>query len=111
MFPRTRHVPEIGTAELADVLADGAPLVDVRMPDEYAEMHVPGAVLIPLPQLGARTEEVPDDRRVYVICATGARSGAAVEALNNAGWDTVNVSGGTKAWAAEGRPVRHGSEP
>lgn len=103
-----RQVPEIGTAELADALAEGAPLVDVRMPDEYAAVRVPGAVLIPLPELRARADEVPSDRRVYVICATGARSAAAVEALNNAGWDTVNVVGGTKAWAGEGRPVDAG---
>lgn len=110
MFPRQpRNVPEIDTEGLAAALEDGAPLVDVRMPDEYTEVHVPGAVLIPLPELGGRTGEVPSDRRVYVICATGARSAAAVEALNNAGWDTVNVAGGTKAWAAEGRPVESGS--
>jgi rhodanese-related sulfurtransferase len=109
VFPRRpRDVPEIDTDGLAAALDDGAPLVDVRMPDEYAEVHVPGAVLIPLPELGSRTDEVPSDRRVYVICATGARSAAAVEALNNGGWDTVNVAGGTKAWAAEGRPVDSG---
>jgi rhodanese-related sulfurtransferase len=103
-----RHVPEVGAADLADALAGGAPLVDVRMPDEYVEMRVPGAVLIPLPELRARVGEVPTDRRVYVICATGSRSAAAVEALNNAGWDTVNVAGGTLGWAAEGRPVDAG---
>ena len=107
-FARPRQVPEIETEQLASLLAEGAPLIDVRMPDEYAEARVPGAVLIPLPELGRRTDEVPADRQVYVICATGARSAAAVEALNNAGWDTVNVAGGTKAWAAEGRPVDTG---
>ena len=107
-FARPRQVPEIDTEGLAGALESGAPLVDVRMPDEYVELHVPGAVLIPLPDLRSRTEEIPTDRRVYVICATGARSAAAVEALNNAGWDTVNVTGGTKAWAAEGRPVERG---
>jgi rhodanese-related sulfurtransferase len=107
-FARPREVPEIDTERLAAVLAEGAPLIDVRMPDEYAQVRVPGAVCIPLPELGSRTDEVPADRQVYVICATGARSAAAVEALNKAGWDTVNVAGGTKAWAAEGRPVDAG---
>jgi rhodanese-related sulfurtransferase len=105
---RPGPVPEVDTGELAQALAGGAPLVDVRMPDEYAEARVPGAVLIPLPELGARAGEVPSDRRVYVICASGGRSAAAVEALNNAGWDTVNVAGGTKAWVAEGRPFDSG---
>ena len=100
--------PEVDTEELAAALERGAVLVDVRLPEEYAEEHVPGAVLIPLPQLRTRTDEVPTGQRVYVICATGARSLAAAEVLNRAGWDTVSVAGGTKAWAAEGRPVRSG---
>lgn len=107
-LPRPPQVPEVDTERLAGALEDGAPLVDVRMPDEYAAAHVPGAVSIPLPELSARTGEVPSDRRVYVICGVGGRSAAAVEALNNAGWDTVSVAGGTKAWAAEGRPVDSG---
>lgn len=107
-FPRRPQAPEVDTDELAGALEKGAVLVDVRMADEYEEVHVPGAVLIPLPELGGRTSEVPTGVRVYVICASGVRSLAAAEALNRAGWDTVSVAGGTKAWAAEGRPVRAG---
>lgn len=103
--------PEVGLDELARSLEAGATVIDVRMPDEYEEMHVPGAVLIPLPELGQRADEVPRGEKVYVICASGARSLAAAEALNNAGWDTASVAGGTKGWAAEGRPVRGGPEP
>lgn len=107
-FTRPPQVPEVDTERLAGLLEEGVPLVDVRMPDEYAEVRVPGAVLIPLPELHSRTAEIPTDRRVYVICASGTRSAAAVEALNGAGWDTVSVAGGTKAWTAEGRPVERG---
>ena len=107
-FPRRPQAPEVSTADLATALDEGAVLVDVRMPDEYQVVRVPGAVLIPLPELGRRTGEVPTGQRVYVICATGARSLVAAEALNRAGWDTVSVAGGTKAWADEGRPVESG---
>lgn len=109
-FTRRPHAPEVDTAELALALEAGAVLLDVRMADEYEQMHVPGARLIPLPELGMRTEEVPPGQRVYVICASGGRSLVAAEALNRAGWDSVSVAGGTKAWAAEGRPVRTGPE-
>ena len=102
--------PEVGLDELARSLEAGATVIDVRMPDEYEEMHVPGAVLIPLPELGTRAGEVPRGERVYVICASGGRSLAAASALNNAGWDTVSVAGGTKEWAAQGRPLRHGAD-
>ncbi len=108
-FPRQPQAPEVGFEELAEALGSGALLVDVRMPDEYEEAHVPGAVLIPLPQLSERAQEVPKDQRVYVICASGGRSLAAAEALNNAGWDAVSVAGGTKGWASEGRPVLTGA--
>ncbi len=46
---------------------DGAFLLDVREPGEWAAGHVPGALHIPLGQLGARAGEVARDREVYVI--------------------------------------------
>lgn len=110
-FPSHPQAPEVGVDELASALEAGARLVDVRNADEYEEMHVPGAVLIPLPELSARNAEVPRGERVYVICASGGRSLAAASALNRAGWDTVSVAGGTKEWAAQGRPLRHGAPP
>lgn len=107
---RAPQAPEVGFDELAQALGTGGFVVDVRTPEEYEEVHVPGAVPIPLAELGQRAQEVPKDRRVYVICASGGRSLAAAQALNNAGWQAVSVAGGTKGWASEGRPVRHGSE-
>jgi rhodanese-related sulfurtransferase len=108
--PGPAHAPECEPADLAEALEGGAPLVDVRMPEEYEELRVPGATLIPLPELAQRAQEVPRDRPVYVICATGNRSLLAAQALNNAGWTAVSVTGGTKAWAEEGRPVETGPE-
>ena len=101
-------VPEIDIDELARVRETGVVLVDVRQPDEYESFHVPGADLIPLADVPERIEEFPSDERVYVICATGVRSGKAVEFLNRQGYDTVNVAGGTQAWLEAGHPVEHG---
>lgn len=109
-FSHRPSAPEVDTSRLAAAIEEGAVVIDVRMPAEYVEMHVPGAVLIPLPDLGGRTGEVPKGQQVFIICATGSRSLTAAAALNNAGWDTVSVAGGTKAWAAEGRPVRAGPD-
>ena len=108
MTDQPTPAPEVDLDTLAAALAEGAPLIDVRTPDEYAQVRVPGARLIPLDQLGTRTDEVPKDCRVYVICAVGGRSMAAATALKNAGWDTVNVAGGTNRWAEEGRPTESG---
>jgi rhodanese-related sulfurtransferase len=103
------EVPEVGIDELAQLRQSGIVLVDVREPDEFEQARVPGATLIPLADVPERVEEIPDDQRVYVICASGPRSARAVEFLNRQGYDTVNVAGGTKAWLEAGLPVERGS--
>lgn len=104
-------VPEIDVDELASLRETGVPLIDVRQPDEYDELHAPGAVLIPLAEVPERIEEVPTEGTVYVICLTGARSERAVEYLLRNGIDAVNVVGGTRAWSAAGFPIVTGPEP
>ena len=80
-------------------------LIDVRNPDEYAQGHVPGARLVPLPELAERLVEIPTDREVHVICQSGGRSAQGTEVLIQPGVDAVSVAGGTKGWIASGRPV------
>jgi rhodanese-related sulfurtransferase/molybdopterin-guanine dinucleotide biosynthesis protein A len=101
-------VPEIDVTELAALREQGAPLIDVREPDEHEEARVPGAVLLPLGQVAERAGEVPTDRTVYVICARGGRSAKAVEHLRAQGIDAVNVAGGTLAWIDAGLPTDRG---
>lgn len=103
------QVPEIDIDELVQRRAEGAPLIDVRQPDEYAEAHVPGARLIPLGEVVERVDEVPD--QVYVICRSGSRSAKAVEFLRTKGIDATNVAGGTLAWLSAGHDVATGAEP
>jgi molybdopterin-guanine dinucleotide biosynthesis protein A/rhodanese-related sulfurtransferase len=104
------EVPEIDIEELVRRQAAGAYVLDVRNPDEYEEGHVPGAVLLPLSELGERWEEVPEGD-VLVICKSGPRSARAVEALNQAGRTTTNVTGGTVAWIRAGHPIVTGTDP
>jgi rhodanese-related sulfurtransferase len=99
------RLPQVPAAEVpADAL-----LVDVREPDEWTAGHAPGAVHIPLGQLGTRYTEIPQDGRVYLICRAGSRSSQAAHALAGAGWDVVNVSDGMNGWAAAGRPMTNES--
>jgi rhodanese-related sulfurtransferase len=101
-------VPEIEVDELARLRAEGAPLVDVREPDEWQEFRVPGAQLLPLAEVPERIDEVPADGTVYVICKSGGRSAKAVELLRARGVDAVNVAGGSLAWRDAGHPVESG---
>lgn len=106
---RAMDIPEIDVAELAAQRVAGAPLIDVREHDEYAEAHVPGAHHIPLGQVTERVDEVPTEGTVYVICARGGRSAKAVEHYRAQGLDAVNVAGGTLAWIDAGQPTDAGA--
>ena len=73
-------------------------LLDVREPAEFDEWAIPTAVNIPIGQLGARIDDVPDDREVVTVCASGSRSALAAETLSRAGRHTGNLVGGMRAW-------------
>jgi rhodanese-related sulfurtransferase len=94
-------VPQVPAAE---VPAD-ARLVDVREHDEWNAGHAPGALHIPLGELGARYQEISTDGAVYIICRSGARSNQAAQALAGAGWQALNVSDGMFGWQAAGRAM------
>jgi rhodanese-related sulfurtransferase len=101
---------EVDLDAFSEAHASGAPVLDVRNPDEYETAHVAGAVLIPLPELAARQEEIPDGDPLYVICAVGGRSLTAAKALLDAGYRAVSVAGGTNGWIERGWPVVSGAE-
>lgn len=97
------HETDIDQA--ASAVAEKAALLDVREPAEYREGHIPGAVNIPMGQLTARLAELDREQPVYVVCASGNRSSVMTEVLTAAGFDAINVAGGTSAWIRSGRPV------
>lgn len=100
-------VPEVGVAELAELLSGDIALIDVREPDEYAEARVPGAVLVPLETIPERVSDLPD-KHLYMICALGGRSLKAAEYLTARGWTCTNVAGGTNGWVEAGLPFDSG---
>jgi rhodanese-related sulfurtransferase len=102
---------EVDLAAFAAAHGKGAVVIDVREPAEYVSGHVPGARLMPLGRLPQHLGELPRDRRVYVICASGNRSKTAAELLARAGIDAVSVAGGTGGWHSAGKPVSRGTRP
>ncbi len=105
------EVPAVDVDELENHVNDGAFLLDVRQPDEYETAHVPGAVLVPLSELGERLGEVPSGEPVYVICHSGGRSRKATAALRSVGIEASNVTGGTQAWIDAGKTIAEGPAP
>ncbi|KQQ41411.1 rhodanese-like domain-containing protein [Nocardioides sp. Leaf307] len=99
---------QIDIDQLAAAIDDGAVVVDVREPGEYAEGRVPGARNIPMGHLPSRLGELDPSRPVHVVCASGNRSAAMTDLLTAQGLEAVNVTGGTTAWIRSGRPVERG---
>ncbi|QCX27468.1 thioredoxin [Nocardioides jishulii] len=95
---------EIDLDSFAAEHAMGAFVLDVREDDEYAAGHVPGAVHIPMGQVGERIDELPDGP-LLVICRSGNRSRQVCEFLRSQGRQAINVSDGTMGWADRGWPL------
>lgn len=89
---------------VSEVPAD-AQLIDVREVDEYEAVHAATAVNMPMSNFMSFVESVDRDREVYVICKSGGRSAQVGQYLETAGFDVINVEGGTDAWVAEGLPT------
>jgi rhodanese-related sulfurtransferase len=96
---------EVSVADAAAMRDDGAFVLDVREPDEWAAGHIAGATLIPLGQLPDRLGEVPHDRTVVVVCRTGHRAAQGRDILLQAGFAASSMSGGMTDWIAAGMPV------
>lgn len=99
---------EISVKELFTLPIDSYTLVDVRESEEYEQVRIAHAQLIPLGELLDRTDEIDISRNVYVICRSGRRSAIAVRQLEEQGIAAVNVAGGTLEWEQSGFPVAHG---
>lgn len=85
--------------EAKRLVEEGATLVDVRSPSEYASGHIDGAVNIPVGELGRRLDELPDKAQpIVVYCRSGARSGSAKSLLDSKGYQKVVNLGGIGAW-------------
>lgn len=75
-------------------------ILDVRQPWEYEDSHLPGAKLMPLPQLSDMHEDLDPDKPTIVHCAVGGRSRVAAQMLSGWGFKEVyNLSGGIRAFA------------
>jgi rhodanese-related sulfurtransferase len=95
--------PEVDVAGGGAMRDAGAFVLDVREPSEWAEVHIPGATLIPLGELEQRVAEVPRERDVLVVCRSGNRSAQGRDIIRAAGFERVtSMAGGMNDWTAAG---------
>lgn len=78
-------------------------ILDVRTPEEYKEVHIPGAVNIPNELIGkGDIPELPDkDQLILVYCRSGNRSKQASEKLAVLGYTNIVEFGGITDWSGE----------
>jgi rhodanese-related sulfurtransferase len=98
----------ISPVELQTILAaqPSSPVVDVRTPVEFAEVHVPQARNVPLDELKPSVLQFSKSQPVYLLCRSGQRATKAAEKFAKEGFlQPVVVEGGTLAWIDAGLPV------
>lgn len=89
------------------------PLLDVRTPVEFTEVHVPQAQSIPLDEINpkelAGSGKIRKDQPVYLLCRSGQRATKAAEKFGKEGFaNPIVVEGGTLAWIEANLPVTRG---
>jgi len=101
----------IKASTLAEIIAGGGTVIDVRTPGEFKSAHVIGATLQPLDQLDAATycQSEGTDTPVYILCQSGKRASIAAKQLTAAGHvQAIVVEGGTLAAIDAGLEIAYG---
>jgi adenylyltransferase/sulfurtransferase len=86
---------------------DNIDVIDVREPNEYEIVSIPGARLIPKNEflMGSALENLPQDKKIVLHCKTGVRSAEVLAVLKSAGFsDAVHVGGGVIGWVNQIEP-------
>lgn len=80
-------------ADYAELIRQGAIIVDVRTPGEYKSGHIKGSLNLPLDSLGNNLSKLKKDKCIICCCASGMRSGAAKNILQSKGFNEVYNGG------------------
>jgi sulfur-carrier protein adenylyltransferase/sulfurtransferase len=103
------QIEEIDPADAREELSNGALVIDVREPEEWAVGHIPGAKHVPKSYLESRIEAAAPDRSQHLIlyCASGNRSAWATRTLvEDLGYEHVeSMTGGITLWKDRGYEV------
>jgi rhodanese-related sulfurtransferase len=94
-----KRLGQVSSADARRMVQEGAKLVDVRSPAEFGSGHLPGAVNVPVNELGGKLKNIgPKDKPVIVYCASGSRSAMARSVLKSQGYEKVFNLGPMSRW-------------
>ncbi|MBL7683815.1 MAG: rhodanese-like domain-containing protein [Flavipsychrobacter sp.] len=80
-------------ADLGELINNGAVIVDVRTPGEYAGGHIKGSLNIPVDQLKTKMSSLKKEKVIITCCASGMRSASARGILKANGFAEVHNGG------------------
>ena len=93
MFDSLKNIFGIKTTDYAQLMADGAIIIDVRSTGEFASGHIKGSINIPVTKLANNLNKLKDKKKTIITCcASGSRSAAAKSILKSSGY--VNTYNG-----------------
>jgi rhodanese-related sulfurtransferase len=96
----------VSPEEARRLMDEGALLVDIRNPDEYAREHIANAKLVPVSALPAKIDQPQGSRQIIFHCRSGARTATNSSLLfESASCDAYVLDGGLEAWKKAGMPV------
>ncbi len=95
-----KRMGRVKPARAHELVKGGAALVDVRSPMEFSSGHLPGALNMPLNELGTHLRKLgpKKDRPVVLYCASGTRSAMARSVLKGQGFTQVFNLGSMSNW-------------
>ncbi len=93
MLSLFKNLFKSNSVDLAQLIKDGAFIVDVRSKAEFATGHVKGSINIPLEQIGSSVEKLKSYNHVITCCRSGNRSGMAKRTLESKGLKNVSNGG------------------
>ena len=105
MAPDADDSTELDPERMAEVLAEGWQVIDVRESYEWEAGRIAGTRHIPVGRLTAEAATVDPDRPVVFYCRVGSRSTLAADAFRASGYDAYNLVGGITEWVRRGLPI------
>lgn len=94
MLDAIKNLFGMDKTDYADLVKQGAVIVDVRSKSEYAGGHIKGSLNIPVDQLEKNLSKLSKDKTIITCCASGMRSASAKSILQNNGYKNVHNGGG-----------------
>ena len=105
MVPTPEESAELEPERVAEALAEGWQVIDVREPYEREAGRIAGTRHIELSQLAAEATTLDSERPVIFYCRVGNRSAMATDAFRASGMTAYNLRGGITEWVRRGLPI------